>query len=100
MQDIEGYEGLYTINTECEVLNKKTGRELKGQFDGRGFRYITLSKDGKAKTFSMHQLLAINFIANGNELPYVRHKNGDPMDNSIGNLEWTLTPEPRRKRYY
>ena len=49
---------------------------------------VTLVKDGKAKTYSLHRLLAEAFIPNPNNLPVVNHKDENPLNYSLDNLEW------------
>ncbi len=56
----------------------------------RRFNYqaVALSKNDKVKFFLVHRLVAIVFIPNPNNLPQVNHKDEDPSNNCVGNLEW------------
>ena len=98
---IKGYEGLYEINRNGDVMSlprKGTqGRMLK-RFLGEYFFYI-LCKDGKCKKKRIHRLLAINFLDNNDEKPLVNHLDGDKFNNSLSNLEWCTHSENIQHAY-
>ena len=91
-RDIEGYEGLYQVSNLGRVksLNfnhTKKERVLKGNPDKDGYLRVTLFKNGR-KTYRIHQLVALVFIPNPNNYPVINHKNENPSDNRVENLEW------------
>lgn len=49
-----------------------------------GYMHITL----EGTTFSIHRLVATMFIPNPNNLPVVNHRDENPGNNCIDNLEW------------
>lgn len=61
---------------------------LKLQTRKRGYQAVMLSKNSKVKTFLVHRLVAIAFIPNPNNLPQVNHKDENPSNNCVENLEW------------
>ena len=99
-KDIPGYEGLYEITTEGVVYRKqetyinnlgnkciRKRRKISSRLvNGRA--YITLCKNGKPKDHFIHRLLAMTYIPNPNNYLMVNHKDENPMNNSLDNLEW------------
>ena len=86
--DIKNYEGLYKVNRKGDVWSCKRKRLLKPELNTRGYYRIVLCKDGKAKKYSIHRLIAINFIPNPENLPCIDHINRVRSDNRIENLRW------------
>lgn len=93
---IEGFEN-YEISNLGRVRSIKKGKEkiLKGGIDNNGYHHITLCKNGKVKTITIHKLVAIaflNHIPNGFE-KVVNHINFIKTDNRLENLEIVTTRE-------
>lgn len=95
MKDIKGYEGIYKASKEGKIFScpKDKGRWKKSRFlkpwlIGNGYEMVMLYKNGKAKKFLVHRLIAQTFIPNKNNQPEVDHKNGNRLDNRSCNLEW------------
>ena len=85
---IEGCEH-YSINEEGVVINTKTNRVLKTDLTNVGYKRVTLwSTAQKAVRIAVHRLVAIHFIPNPDNLPYVNHKDGIKLNNHYLNLEW------------
>ncbi len=92
-RDIKGCEGKYQVSNTGMVksLNyRRTGKEriLKLDDNGHGYLYVSLSKDGKGKSYPVHKLVATAFLENPNNLPEVNHKDEDKTNNCVENLEW------------
>lgn len=90
---VVGYEGLYEDSNLGRVksLNyNHTGSErvLKPADRGKGYLFVTLCKDGKKKNHLVHRLVAKSFIPNPLSLPQVNHKDCNPQNNRVENLEW------------
>lgn len=93
---VPGYDGKYTIFSNGAVQRNpsKFRREtmfLKPKKDNY-FRVTFWNKAGH-KTFSIHRLVAIYFIPNPNNLPWVNHIDGNTYNNDISNLEWCTPTE-------
>ena len=102
MKDIPGYEGLYAVTKDGDVWSypkqrsSKFGKWMKLQLfintknrNKPHSQYtVGLYKDKSRKTFQVHRLVAQTFIPNPNNLPQINHKDGNPLNNDIDNLEW------------
>ena len=105
-RDVAGFEELYKINRNGTVVNKKSGKVLKGTVcKWEGYVKCNLFVDGKSNSRLVHRLVALAFIPNPDNLPMVHHKDGNKQNNSVENLEWVsskthgakMTPEQRAK---
>ena len=72
------------------------GRILKPQDNGTGYLRVDVSIDGKRVKKLVHRLIAQAFIPNPEELPQINHKDSDPTNNNISNLEWCTASYNRR----
>lgn len=89
-KDIEGYEGLYQVSNLGRVKSLKFGKEkiLKPRDNGIGYLKVILFKDGKGKHLYVHRLVAQAFIKNPENLPQINHKDENPENNFVENLEF------------
>lgn len=78
----------YVIHDNGLVQNIKSGRFLHPMFFGNGYLRVGLSKDGEQRHFLIHRLVAEAFLPNPDNLPIVNHKDGNPSNNNVSNLEW------------
>lgn len=98
---IKDFEGLYEVSSTGKVRgvdrilhyrDNRTklwkGKELAHSIKNDGYHKVTLMKDGKAYYFMVHRLVAQTFIPNPNNLPQVNHKDENPANNNVNNLEW------------
>ena len=96
-KDIIGYEGLYKISDNGDVLSlnyNHTGKEklMKGKIDRYGYKVVVLRKNGKRKHIPVHRLVAIAFLGNVENMT-VNHIDGDKKNNNKKNLEWCTNAE-------
>ena len=87
-RDIKGYENLYQISNKGNVRSLLTNKILIGGTDLQGYKIVTLRKDKKNHTKTVHRLVAQAFLPNPNKLPCVNHKDENKQNNVIDNLEW------------
>ena len=83
---IEGYEGLYSIDTHGNVWSHY-GVKRKLKLHRSVYIEVSLRKDSIDKRYKVHRLIANAFIPNTNNLPQVNHKDGNKHNNNIENLE-------------
>lgn len=87
---IEGFPN-YEVSNYGRVVNIKLDRDLKQYENSDGYYTVRLSKDGKRKTFLVHDLVAKAFFVNYSAYVLVEHVNDkNRHDNSVLNL--TLAP--------
>jgi hypothetical protein len=86
--DIENYEGLYRISSFGRVYSVKRNKFLKPKKDKDNYLLVNLYKNGKRKNYKIHRLVAQAFLPNPSNLPQVNHKDENPSNNHLENLEW------------
>lgn len=100
-KDIPDFEGYYqasnlgrirSVERICDSCynskQKRKSKILKPVNMGNGYYRVHLSKNGKYRYWLIHRLVAITFIPNPNNLPFINHKDENPANNSVWNLEW------------
>ena len=88
-KDIPDYEGIYQVSNLGNVRSLKFGKtKLLKPGNCNLYYNITLHKNGKGKTFLVHQLVAMTFLnhkPDGLKL-VIDHINSDKLDNRSDNL--------------
>lgn len=81
---------IYCRNRWGGTISKSFPSRIKAQTNNRNLGYFSISIDrGKgSKTLFVHRLVAKAFIPNPDNLPYVNHKDRNPSNNRVENLEW------------
>jgi len=101
--DIEGEEWKeipcdYTLGKKNYWISNK-GRfknhmgklmELKNH---TGYIMISFKNNGKTKTYQLHRIVALMFIENPENKPFVNHIDGNKTNNCADNLEWVTKSE-------
>lgn len=94
---IYDYTGLYQVSNYGRVRSldridarghKLKGRILKIKPGKNNYMAAILYKNGKTKSFYVHRLVATMFIPNPNSLPFINHKDENPSNCYVDNLEW------------
>ena len=88
MKDVKGYEGLYAVTSCGKVWSYRNECFLKPRANRCGYLYLNLSKNGKAKSYMIHRLVAEAYLPNPENLPQVNHKDENKANNCLQNLEW------------
>ena len=99
-RDVPGYERLYQVSNYGSVRsvdriikdNNRTrlykGKPLKQFLDHKGYCVVTISKQGSLKQIKVHRLVGMAFIPNTEGHPEINHKDENPKNNRVDNLEW------------
>lgn len=99
---IKDYEGLYEVSNYGKIkslphkwvgfgknINCKTKQKIRiTKVAKTGYEQVVLFKDGTSKTFLVHRLVAEAFLPNPNNYPCINHKDENPSNNCVWNLEW------------
>ena len=99
---VKGYEGYYEVSNKCRIrsierfgINRhKNGKKfVHGKLKytevcNTGREVVQLSKNGINKKHPVYRLMAIAFLPNPNNYPEINHKDENPLNCSLDNLEW------------
>lgn len=99
----KNFEGLYEVSTLGKVRSiqfhgKQRIKELK-QFSGKcNYKFVKLRiwKNGYAKCYPVHRLVAETFLPNPDNKPQVDHIDTNPANNKLSNLRWVTNLENQR----
>ena len=101
-KDIEGYEGLYQVSnlgrvkstsrycydTKRKHYRKLSEKILKQAILNPKYYVVSLTKNGKQRTYRVHRLVAKAFLPNPNNYPIINHIDCNKLNNNVNNLEW------------
>lgn len=97
---IKGFEGLYSVSNfgsvkrESTKAKKGTGNYGKSEHivkqrkNNKGYLVVDLYKDNIRNQLLVHRIVATAFIPNSNNCLVVNHKDENPTNNNVENLEW------------
>ena len=94
-RDIDGYEGRYQVSDLGRVRSRKRGewKVLRPGKSNKGYLQVGLFRDGKAKNYKIHRLVAQAFIPNDDESKtQINHIDECKQNNRLWNLEY-CTPQ-------
>lgn len=85
IKKIDGFD--YFVREDGEIFNAY-GKKLKPYSNGKGYKKVSLFKDGKKVQFYVHRIVAECFIENPLGYEFVNHKDENPSNCNYTNLEW------------
>ena len=78
----------YPVRANGVIFSKRSGKPMKPQDNGKGYKKITLTIKGKQIQKYVHRIIAELFCENPNNYNQVNHKDGNKANNNYLNLEW------------
>lgn len=88
MKFIPGYEDLYSATEDGLIFGHKRQKYLKQRLNENGYYRVLLSKNGIKKYTVIHRLIALTYIDNPDNKPFIDHINRIRTDNNVSNLRW------------
>ena len=82
-----------------EYLYTQKERILKPRIDKKGYVHYALNKNGIAKEYKAHRLVALVFIPNPYNKKQINHKDLNKQNNCVDNLEWCTNGENQKHSY-
>lgn len=89
---INGFDN-YAISNFGRIKNVRKNKILAPTINKNGYMGYVFCQNGIKKGFRIHRLVALYFIENPYNLPYVNHKDGNKTNNHVSNLEWCTAQE-------
>lgn len=86
--EIPQWEGLYSISSEFEIKNDRTGRVKKTTISKVGYPVVQLWASNKGTVLYIHDIVAQVFIGPRPEGLVINHKDGIKTNNDPLNLEY------------
>lgn len=95
------YGDFYEVSNYGNIRNSKTRKVRRNNILKKGYYFVNGSLGSRENkiTFRVHKAVAESFIDNPNNLPMVNHKDGNKLNNYIGNLEWCTNAENVQHAY-
>lgn len=90
---VKGFENRYLISNEGQVYSIVKKSLLKPMKTEKGYLYVDLRCNYKRKPKKIHRLVAETFLENPYAKKEVNHKDGNKLNNTVGNLEWCTRSE-------
>jgi hypothetical protein len=77
----------FKINESGNIISTKNGSQVKC-YDSGGYLGCNCWRNPKNLRPRIHRLVALAFIPNPDNLPYVDHIDGNTRNNNVSNLRW------------
>lgn len=100
-KEIEHFKGCYLISSKGRIktyAKHASARILNPYLKKKDqlYLYTDLCLDGRTKSIAIHRLVAKAFLSDYDESKDIHHKDGNPLNNDISNLQ-ALTPAEHQK---
>ena len=93
-KDLPEYEDKYMVSNQGRVYSKGRKKILTMKNNHDGYLRIQIYAGNNTCRFvSTHRLVALAFIDNPENKPFINHKDGNKANNTVSNLEWVTQKE-------
>ena len=105
-KDIPSYEGYYQVSNlgnfrglpritkyKSNGIRNYPGKNLLTETTKDNYQRIVLMKEGVKIRYQAHRLVALAFIPNPENKPFINHIDGNKSNNIVTNLEWCTASE-------
>ena len=103
---VVGWEGIYEVSDHGNVRRVLQGRGTRGPnfvlspgAEKGGYLHVTLYKDRKATIRKVHVLVMESFVGRRKRGLEINHKDGNPSNNRLNNLEYCTPSENKLHSY-
>lgn len=85
----------YSVTEDGRIYtHKQRSGWITGATDRLGYKRLNATNDdGKRSNLYIHRAVAMAFIPNPENKPHVNHKDSNPSNNHVSNLEWCTHTE-------
>lgn len=103
-KNIKGYQGKYQVSNLGRIKSLNYNRQKKQKIlieckNGKGYKIVSLSKNGKWKSFLIHRLVYGAFVGIIPDGYQIDHINNNKTDNRLQNLQLLTVSENNKKRF-
>ena len=104
-KEVKDTDGQYLVSNFGKVLSKGNDKNRKDKvlktysYSKTGHQKVDLRVKGVVLKKAVHRLVAEAFLDNPLGYTVVNHKDNNPKNNTVSNLEW-CTPAQNRLHYY
>lgn len=86
-------KSLYLISNYGRVFSLQKNKFLKNLDNAKGYKYVYLNNKNYTQKAYIHRLVALHFLQNKEHKPFINHKDCNPSNNNVSNLEWVTHKE-------
>ena len=87
----------YSVTPDGRIFtHKRRSGWITGATDKLGYKRLNATDDsGSRSNLYVHRAVAMAYLPNPDNKPHVNHKDNNPSNNHVGNLEWCTAAENR-----
>lgn len=99
MRPLKDYGYRYLVSEQGKIWSVYSNRFLTEFENDAGYLTVSLTKEGSTKSHLIHRIVAEAYLVNPLKKRTVNHKDGNPLNNEVSNLEWNTHSENLKHAY-